>query len=220
MVKKEILKSEINSSKQNEKKEKTNKNSSKNIMIPFIIILGLIILFFSIKYLYHPVTNEESYVYNGFNFTKVSNLWLTEVQKNNTLFRITTRYRPMDVEDVLFEPEVSKKIINSNGIYLTVPPNLTSVAVLAMAEVGRIVGTRYNILNIPSEVALTEPNDNGAIVKTCEDAVNGVGVILFRRGNNTAVYSDKNCIIVQGEDDWEIVRAADRLTFALLGIMN
>jgi len=220
MIKKEILGSEINSSKQNEKKEKTNKSSSKNLTILFIIILGLIILFFSIKYFYHPITNEESYVYNGFKFTRVSNLWLTEVQKDNTLFRITTRYRPRDIEDVLFEPEVSKKIINSNGIYLTVPPNLTSVAVLAMAEVGRIVGTRYNILNIPSEVALTVPNDKGAIVKTCEDAVNGVSVIFFRRGNSTAVYSDKNCIIVQGEDDWEIVRAADRLTFDLLGIMN
>jgi len=203
-----------------ELKQESDKGSSKNIILVVIIIIGLLVLFFSIKYLYHPEIVKESYVYNGFKFTKISNLWLTEVQIGNTFFRITTRYSPKEVEHVIFEPDVCRKIINSNQIYFTVPGNLSSVAVLAITEVGRIVGTRYGILNIPSKSALTWANDNKTLVKTCKDAVNGTGVILFRRGNSTAVYSDKDCIIVQGEDDWDIVKAADRLTFSLLRIMN
>ncbi len=206
--------------KSEETKKKDDRSSTKNIILILIIIVGLLILFFSIRYFYHPKTTEENYVYNGFKFTKISNLWLTEVQIGNTLFRITTRYSPREVEHVIFEPDVCRKIINSDQIYFTVPGNLSSVAVLAITEVGRIIGTHYGILNIPSKSALTWSSDNGTLVKTCRDAVNGTGVILFRRGNNTAVYSDKDCIIVQGEDDWEIVKAADRLTFSLLRIMD
>ncbi|MBU4492858.1 MAG: hypothetical protein KKA61_00645 [Nanoarchaeota archaeon] len=203
--------------KSEEVKEESDKNSSRNIIIAVIVILGLIILFFSIKYLYHPKTNEDSYVYNGFKFTKVSNLWFTEVQINNKLFRISMRYSPRELEHIGVEPGIYEKIVSSKKIYFTVPGNLSSVAVLAITELGRIVGTRYGILNIPSQSALTE--GNGTLVKTCKDAVNDTGVILFKTGNTTAVYSDKNCVIVQGVEEWEIVKAADRVTFGLLGIM-
>ena len=219
MIKKEVPESEVNSSEQDEKKEEADKNSSRNIIIAVIVILGLIILFFSIRYLYHPKTNEDNYVYNGFEFTKVSNLWFTEVQINNKLFRISMRYSPRELEHIGVEPGTYEKIVSSKKIYFTVPGNLSSVAVLAITELGRIVGTRYGILNIPSQSALTEASDNGTFVKTCKDAVNGTGVILFKTGNTTAVYSDKNCVIVQGKDDWDIVKAADRVTFGLLGIM-
>ena len=221
MAEKEESKEDINKSPESEEiHEKSDKSSTRNIILIVIIIIGLLILFFSIRYLYHPKTTEESYVYNGFKFTKISNLWLTEVQIGNTIFRITTRYSPMEVENIIFEPDVYRKIINSDQIYFTVPGNLSSVAVLGITEVGRIVGTRYGILNIPSQSALTEASGNGTIVKTCNDAVNGTGVILFTTGNSTTVYSDKDCVIVQGEDEWGIVKAADRLTFSLLRIMD
>ena len=219
MIKKEVLESDVDSSEPDEKKEEADKNSSRNIIIAVIVILGLIILFFSIRYLYHPETNEDNYMYNGFKFTKVSNLWFTEVQINNKLFRISMRYSPRELEHIGVEPGTYEKIVSSKKIYFTVPGNLSSVAVLAITELGRIVGTRYGILNIPSQSALTEASDNGTFVKTCKDAVNGTRVILFRRGNSTEVYSDKDCIIVQGKDDWDIVKAADRVTFGLLGIM-
>lgn len=217
MIKKEVPESEVNSSESDEKKEWVDKNSSRNIIIAVIVILGLIILFFSIRYLYNPETNGDNYVYNGFKFTRVSNLWFTEVQINNKLFRISMRYSPRELEHISVEPGIYEKIVSSKKIYFTVPGNLSSVAVLAITELGRIVGTRYGILNIPSQSALTEGNET--LVKTCKDAVNGTGVILFKTGNTTAVYSDKNCVIVQGVEEWDIVRAADRVTFGLLGIM-
>ena len=219
MIEEEKSKESDNETLESEEiKKEADKTSTRNIILIIIMIIGLLVLFFSIKYLYHPKTIEESQVYNGFKFTKISNLWLTEVQIGNTLFRITTRYSPREVEHVIFEPDICRKIINSDQIYFTVPGNLSSIAVLAITEVGRIVGTRYGILNIPSKSALTEGNET--LVKTCKDAVNGTGVILFRTGNSTAVYSDKDCIIVQGEDEWDIVKAADRLTFSLLRIMD
>ncbi len=218
MIKKEVPESEVNLLEPDEKKE-ADKNSSRNIIIAVIVILGLIVLFFSIKYLYHPETNEDSYMYNGFKFTKISNLWFTEVQINDKLFRISMRYSPRELEHISVEPDTYEKIVNSKKIYFTVPGNLSSVAVLAITELGRIVGTRYGILNIPSQSALADASDNETFVKTCKDAVNGTGVIFFNTGNTTVVYSDKNCVIIQGEDDWDIVKAADRVTFGLLGIM-
>ncbi len=217
---KEESRKTVNKGMELEEKGKGYDKSSRNIIVVVIMIIGLLILFFSIRYLYHPKIAEESYVYNGFKFTKISNLWLTEVQIGNTLFRITTRYSPREVEHISLEPGVITKIINSDKIYFTVPGNLSSVAVLGITEVGRIVGTRYGILNIPSQSALTEAIGNETLVKTCDDAVNGTGVMLFTTGNSTAVYSEKDCVIVQGEDEWGIVKAADRLAFSLLRIMD
>jgi len=220
MVEKEESKEDINKSPESEEiHEKSDKSSTRNIILIVIIIIGLLILFFSIRYLYHPKTTEESYVYNGFKFTKISNLWLTEVQIGNTIFRITTRYSPTELEHINVEPGIYEKIVGSKGIYFTVSGNLSSVSVLAITELGRIIGTRYGLLNIPSQAALTESDDNETLVKTCKDAVNGTGVIWFKLGNTTAAYSDQNCVIIQGTEEWDIVKAADRVTFGLLGVM-
>jgi len=220
MVEKEESKKDINKSLGSEEiHEGSDKSSTKNIILILIMIIGLLILFFSIKYFYHPTPAEESYVYNGFKFTKVSSLWLTEIQLDNTLFRITTRYSPNELEHINVEPGIYEKIVGSKGIYFTVSGNLSSVSVLAITELGRIIGTRYGLLNIPSQAALTESDDNETLVKTCKDAVNGTGVIWFKLGNTTAAYSDQNCVIIQGTEEWDIVKAADRVTFGLLGVM-
>jgi len=220
MAKEELPKESDETLKSKEIKKEDNKSSTRNILLIIIMIVGLLILFFSIKYFYHPTPTEQSYVYNGFKFTKVSSLWLTEVQIGNTVFRITTRYSPNELEHITVEPGIYEKIINSKGIYFTVANNLSSVAVLGVTELGRIVGTRYGLFNIPSQAALTESDDKGTPVKTCKDAVNGTGVIWFKIGNSTSAYSDQNCVIIEGADEWGIVKAADRVTFGLLGIMS
>jgi len=220
MAKEELPKESDNGTLESKKiKKKRDKSSTKNIILIIIMIIGLLVLFFSIKYFYHPTPTEESYVYNGFKFTKISSLWLTEVQVDSTIFRITTRYSPNEIEHITVEPGIYEKIVGSKKIYFTVTNNLSSVAVLGITELGRIVGTRYGLFNIPSQAALTESDNQGTPVKTCKDAVNGTGVIWFKTGNITAVYSDQNCVIIQGEDEWGIVKAADRVTFGLLGVM-
>ena len=220
MVEKEESKEDINKNLESEEiQKKSDKNSTRNIILIIIMIVGLLVLFFSIKYFYHPTPTEESYVYNGFKFTKVSSLWLTEVQVDNMVFRITTRYSPNELEHITVESGVYEKIVDSKGIYFTVANNLSSVAVLGITELGRIVGTHYGLFNIPSQAALLESDDKGTPVKTCKDAVNGTGVIWFKLGNSTSVYSDGNCVIIQGADEWGIVKAADRVTLGLLGIM-
>jgi len=220
MAKEELPKESDNGTLESKKiKKKRDKSSTKNIILIIIMIIGLLVLFFSIKYFYHPTPTEESYVYNGFKFTKISSLWLTEVQVDSTIFRITTRYSPNEIEHITVEPGIYEKIVGSKGIYFTVTNNLSSVAVLAITELGRIVGTRYGLFNIPSQAALIESDGKETPVKTCKDAVNGTGVIWFKTGNITAAYSDQNCVIIQGEDEWGIVKAADRVTFGLLGVM-
>jgi len=65
MVEKEESKKDINKSLGSEEiHEGSDKSSTKNIMLILIMIIGLLILFFSIKYFYHPISADESYVYN------------------------------------------------------------------------------------------------------------------------------------------------------------
>ncbi|MDD5086908.1 MAG: hypothetical protein PHV16_04095 [Candidatus Nanoarchaeia archaeon] len=211
---------EENLTEQNE--EENSSGSGKFLIIAVIAIVGLTILFFSIRYLYQPKPIENNYEYNGFTFTKIEGygVWFTEIQKQDKNFRVSMRYSPMEVEDIPIDRTAYQVILNSNELYLTVPNNLSSIAVLALAEVGRITGTQYGILDIPSTGALTHSKGDETPVKNCEDAVGGTGIILFNLGNYTRVYLEGKCVIVEGETDWDIVRAADRLTFGLLGIMD
>jgi hypothetical protein len=185
-------------------------------------MVGLVVLFFSIRYFYQPKPIEDSYTYNGFTFTKIPGygMWLTEIQKGDKLFRIPVRYSPEEVKDISIDKKAYYEILNSKEIYLTVPNNLSSISVIALTEVGRITGTQYGILDIPSTGALTHSKGDETPVKTCDDAFGGTGIIFFNIGNDTRVYLEDRCVIVEGETEWDIVRAADRLVFGLLGIMD
>ena len=49
--------------------------------------------------------------------------------------------------------------------------------------------------------------------KTCDDVTDSVRVVDIRRGNETRIYSENGCIIIEGLEDNDMIRAADRLTY-------
>lgn len=166
--------------------------------------------------------------------------------ENNTLYRIyvsmvsdnvaknydySLYYSPYDVEDLDLEEGIAEKVISKGYIYITQDPDLPSKtdgrSNLAVRHIAQIVGTAdgpfyYGLYKINTEVAFTKHvklNVSKSVpIKTCDDANDEVAVIEVRLGNETKIYSEGECIIVEGTNEKEILMAADKLAYSLLGV--
>ncbi len=135
-------------------------------------------------------------------------------------YLIYLRYGPREVSDIKLDGQIKKKIADDKLVYITIDPeeNLTGKTVVGALEITKFLANRM-FYNIPVKSALTKKHGNKD-VKTCADATDKESIIWLKLGNETKVYSSNNCIIVQGINEEEIIRASDRLCLHLLGIMR
>ena len=220
-----------------DEKQEEKKDNDSGLKIVLYAVIGIILIFaiaFAIRFILSKdvetiediysktLAGEESkdnYLYNGFAFVKIGPFWYTRIVKGDQHFDIPFKYDPKSVEDiiVLVEPED----FNFSFIFLTSDPDLTSRTAIASIEVGRIIGDKYDIMNIPIRAALTRSKEGVSEqipVITCDDAGNGTGVVLFGLGDATGVVTKDDCILVAGTDEEEIIRAADKFAYRILGI--
>jgi hypothetical protein len=136
------------------------------------------------------------------------------------IYDTSFRNGPKELEDLFIEDDVRKKIISKEKLFITINPELDAKAVLATVEVGRVVGNaEWGIFKIPTEVATTVETGTSRPVKTCKSTSSRIGVILFRIGETTSVTSEDECIIVEGKDSDELIKAADKLAYTLLNVL-
>ena len=210
-----------------EKQEKESfqdmKKTTSAFVVTLLIIVGFIVIVLgSIFFLGgEDEPGVETYTYNGFTVLNISGQWYTQIEMpgRGTVHNIEMRNGPMQVEDVPLQAGVIERIESSQTIYLTTHPDSGAKIVVAMIEIGRLTGDRYDLLNIPTHGALTE-RSNESLYVTCSNATQDTTVIDFRVGDITKVYQEDGCIIVQGSDDDDVIRASDRVGYSLMGLMG
>ena len=201
----------------------SEKKSNKIIIVLFII---LIIGSFSM-YFYQKSRYKDTYFdYNGFAVHKVkdkanNDIYQTKIflGENPQPYLITTRYNPTELEEIEVLNDFKKDLFKKE-IYITMDSNSTAVSDLAATEISKITG---NILlyNIPTHGALTLPvegKDNP--IKTCNDVTKDQTIILLKQSNQSKIYSQNGCIILEGKDEFDLIRVANRLILTLLGVME
>ncbi|MGM5488913.1 MAG: hypothetical protein ACQESG_08290 [Nanobdellota archaeon] len=199
------------------------KKQNRSFLIVGIFIVAIIAAILAMMFL--DLNQEEQTVrehqYNGFNVLNISDRWFTTVQVEgkNRSHTIEMHYGPMEVDEITMDPQVIPTILQANKVYLTVDPDASSHSVIAMVEVGKFLGQTYDFYNIPSEAAFTKENQQGRKVITCQNATPQSIVLDFRVTNQTRVELEQNCILVQGESKDDIIRASNRLGYALAGII-
>lgn len=202
------------------------KDSDIKFYLWVIVILAIAgIVIYSVKYIKPGPKGYESYTYNGFTILNMSGTYYTSIKipDRESAHNIEMRYPPDAVDDIPMEKGIVERIKRAKGLYLTTRPDLTSKTVIAMVEVGKIVGDRYDILNIPSVVALTaktETTEADRVIASCSNATADVPVIFFNTGDSTIIYHDDGCIHVQGKTEDDIIKASDKLGYALMGIIK
>ena len=126
---------------------------------------------------------------------------------------------PRNVKDIPSEENIKNKLFPTSQIFITLKPNLTSTSVIAATEISKITG-HASLFNIPTKGALTEDSDNGAVPKiTCSDATYEEKVIHLKLSEETKISSENNCIVIEGETEYDLIRASDKLVLQLLEIL-
>jgi len=134
---------------------------------------------------------------------------------------ITTRYDPARLEDVNISRRGLNAVKDDKHVYFAIDPyaNMTGSTVIATMELGKFISNRF-FFNIPSSGAVTKPYNNKTVV-SCKDANQFMSVIELRLGDRNRVYSEsQGCIVIEGTNEDELIRGADRLVLYWIGVMK
>ena len=184
----------------------------------FLIIAG--ILFIVALIIFINKQRDSSFNYNGYKVYKTNDKFYNiEMYLKNDVnpHYISSRYNPKELDYIEIEKDIRTKLLKEE-IFVTLTPNLTSTSVVALAEIAKVTSNQF-LFNIPTHGALTYENEVHP-VKTCNNAYSKEAIVLLRLGNKTQVITDKECIILEGTNEDELIKASTRLTLTTLGIMK
>lgn len=216
--------------------EKTkNKAESSEKKLGIVTVVFLLILAFVGFFLYNASSNSVDrfyFEYNGIKFdpaeSGVGFDMLFFVNDASTPTLMTVRNDPRNLEDIPIDAEYVRGVVAGKSVvYITEDPydELTGPTLVAANELAIplifLYGAEVNktLLKTSDEIGVALEDQ---VVKTCEDSDDRTLVIWQRLGDETAVFEEDGCLIVQGKspDEMEIIRAADRLYLTMLGIMG
>ena len=211
---------------------------SKKLLWIIVIIIAIFTMAFFTRFLYGSKTgaavtidelhkknldgeeSETNYLYGGFSFVYIDNLWYTQIKRDdNTLLDVPLHYGPLDLENISIKGSVDEKF-QQTQIYITFDPksdNLQFVA-LASAELGLNLVKGIEILPI----AACSKNETAACedrpIVTCDDKEKAI-IYLMNTEEDAEVVLKGNCVELKG-NDWELVKATDRFLLQWYQVMK
>ena len=232
-TKQEKKEEKTKSAKGKEKEEKSKKKPLSSTKKFLIFCAILVILFLALVIIPGIIkkANLEKYAYNNFEFVKKDDgFWYTMIQKGAQPYWVPFYYHPTELEDIPVEPGLRAKFfeIRDNGgrIFITLDPDAeNNSVVVAGVEISRITGSRYDLLNVPTQSAFIKPprnatTDTGTPIVTCMNSNNQTMVIWITLSDLNVISSKNYCVVLEARTYGDMIRAADRLMYHLLGIMN
>ena len=201
--------------------EKTVRNAL--LMIVIVIALGLLLAFLATKYLKtHTVQKVERTYYNGFEFIKSGDAWLTQWQRGKQNYTLTFHYLPWEVENITVQGRVDDRFKLWPTVFITVDPEnesktSTKFLALAAADTATFLSSPIfgrNVLGActanVTEVCATRP------IVTCST---NSSVVYLKVSNETGIFLDGNCATFQGYDE-NIRKVEHKAIYQWLGIIT
>jgi hypothetical protein len=192
-------------------------------IVLFLVIILLISSFFMVQ---SSRKKQEQYHfdYNGFDVSSVEGGYQFHVfiNQNQESSFFTLRSDPRTIENISMERGIKEDILVKEHIYVVIDPyaNLTGVTTMAALEIDKIIENPF-LFNIPVNTGFTKPYESvGLDVITCEDVNATLGVIWLRLGKETTIFTENNCVIIEGTTEDDLISAADKLVLVLLNIMT
>ena len=133
---------------------------------------------------------------------------------------LVMRNDPASLEDISVYGTLNTRIYDDEAVFITIDPNagLSGKTTIAALEIDKVIDNE-DIYGVPTYSAMTSEYGEYPVI-TCADANDEYTVIYLTLGEETMVYTQDYCIIVQGVDEDDLIRAADRMVYNLMGIMN
>ncbi len=203
-----------------EKSEETIEpiKSSKVFLWSILLIIFLIALFFSIKFLYNPEPNIPTYESpTGFGFYYLAELWNTQFQRGDKLYNLHFHFNPEEVEDVPVIGIFDEAAFNKGNVYVTFDPFGKDLAHVNLAAKELVINlVRAINTNVTMACTVNATACIGEPIITCENT--GEPVIFIKEGEENLIELKKNCIVLQGQD-MDLLKSIDKLLFNWFGMI-
>ena len=185
------------------KPAKQEKKSRKKIYIGLLGIMIIAVMVGSALDLWRSEDAEGAYEYKGLKFANTDSGWVA-FKPDGTQISILTN--PAELANITIPYVNVDKLNTYTKVYVAYNPKERVRA--AMNEFFRYV--QLQPLTVP---ACTVDNEQCTEmpIKNCTDAGNGVGVLLFREGNETEVSFINDCLTIQGK---ELTKIVDKIVMA------
>ena len=191
----------------------------KQVFILFGVLLLVFIGFLVSSQLFKTkITGQSSFVYKGFTVHKRDADKKYLVDFYYIPIRIFTKTGQKDINIILRNDpreleglgvKINDSLLYSKEVWVTTDVNYSSDAIIARGEVGSVP----NAIGIITKYTFNVDNELGYEKITCENATLKSRVIDIRLGNETKVYGENKCIIVEGANYTNMIKAADSLAF-------
>ena len=145
--------------------------------------------------------NVQNVEYNGYEFVKDGDFWVTNVNDQPFLFQ----YTPKQVENINFDAFT----INNEKVYIAYDPEENVEFTLPFNKISAVL-TPFNVRSVR---ACINNKCEGLPLVSCD---NENPVIYLKNSPETRIYTDQNCIVLEGDT----AMASDRLNFAFLGVIR
>jgi hypothetical protein len=132
---------------------------------------------------------------------------------------VVFRLDPRNASNISIDSTSAGQILNSQKVYVVVDPLQSDLAKIAIAsfEISRIPPL-YNIGVTGAYTRDSNPPNANIPIRTCKDASNTTSVIYLNIGNKTGIETIDGCVYVTGQNADELILAADKLGYNLVGI--
>ena len=205
--------------KEDRKEKPDDENQVRYFIYAILLIVIFIAVLLSVRYFIPRTSKTNSYSYNGFVFTNMSDLWFVEVLKAGTtkVYNVPLHFGAKELETIKIEGDVSH-FKNKTAIYITFDPTGKEFSYIALAASELSINLAQTMNITPVAACTVNETDvcSGRHIIDCKTP--GQPAVFIRYDNTTRIFVENNCIFVQGAGK-EVLRAADRLLLKWFSIM-
>ena len=192
------------------RKEKTNR--AAKYMVIFMAAIMVLSVFGVVFFGYNQ--SPDKVKYNGIPFTRKGSQWSATINSKEAFFD----YFPAEVENINISRDIISRLSNKAEIDATYSYNATFAEDMALAVYGLSQALALHF-NTYVRAGFTEKTIYKAPIITCANSTAFVPVIYFKSSNETSIYTQDSCIIIESGKGTDFIRIKDRLLYALFGII-
>jgi hypothetical protein len=179
-----------------------------------LVIGGLLVLIMVASSLGYAFTREQTgtgqtgtdkIIYNGYEFTKISNLWYT----TSGNYQFSFIYNPNETGKI-------NSALNPIGNYAGKPLYIYSDDAEATSDIYRNLFSQNKIVLRMQDACLQgrECNESSTPVKNCTD-----NFVIIEESSNTGIKQQDNCVFIEGEPE-NLTMLTDSFLFRITGIQQ
>ncbi|MBS3168145.1 hypothetical protein J4216_03415 [Candidatus Woesearchaeota archaeon] len=210
------------------------KNSFLNNNWFWFLIIGFVILvFLGLIFYWVNIFVDYRYDYSGKNGdfdvsrSELSNIIFYHISVFYDDFNYVYSFRnhPKDLEELYLEEDIFLKLNRGNStkiLYVTTDKDISAMTsgrvLLATSAFEQVLGYSEGIYRV--NIVNTYTTNVSSLVppRTCDDVDENNAVIYLKLGDENKVYSEGDCVIIQGYGADGLVKVSEKFAYHLLGV--